>query len=80
MVTRFLDLLTQFLKPACARVSFPRNGKKQILFQVIKKMIKMIVKNYHPVTLLPICGKIFERLPYNEMINFYLEIDLISPK
>ena len=77
MVTRFLD---PFLKPACAWVSFPWNEKKQILFQVIKKMIKMIVKNYHPVTLLPICGKIFERLPYNEMINFYLEIDLISPK
>ena len=40
----------------------------------------MTVKNYHPVTLLPICGKIFERLPYNEMINFQLENDLISPK
>ena len=40
----------------------------------------MTVKNYHLVTLLPICGKILERLPYNEMINFYLENDLISPK
>ena len=40
----------------------------------------MTVKNYHLVKLLPICGKILERLPYNEMINFYLENDLISPK
>ena len=40
----------------------------------------MTVKNYHLVTLLPICGKILERLPYNEMINFYSENDLISPK
>ena len=36
--------------------------------------------NYHPVSFLPICGKMFERLLYNEMLNFLLENHLISLK
>ena len=37
------------------------------------------MKNCRPVSLLPICGKIFERLIYNELFNFLLRINLISP-
>ena len=40
---------------------------------------KKILKNYSPVSLLPICGKIFERLIFNELFNFLLENNLISP-
>ena len=39
---------------------------------------KQNVKNYRPVSLLPIFGKIFERLIYNEMYSFFIENDLIS--
>ena len=37
------------------------------------------VKNYRPVSLLPIFGKIFERLIYNEMYSFFMKNGLISP-
>ena len=37
------------------------------------------MKNYRPVSLLPICGKIFERLTFNELFNFLLENNLILP-
>ena len=37
------------------------------------------MRNYRPVSLLPICGKIFERLIFNELFNFLLENNLISP-
>ena len=47
--------------------SYPQKGDKQIL------------KNYRPVSLLPVCGKIFERLIFNELFNFLLENNLISP-
>ena len=40
---------------------------------------KQILKNYRPVSLLPICGKIFERLIFNELLNFLLENNLILP-
>ena len=44
-----------------------------------KKGDKQVLKNYHVVSLLPICGKIFERLIFNEMFNFLLENSFVSP-
>ena len=32
-----------------------------------------------PISLLPVCGKIFEKLIFNEMFKFFIENDLISP-
>ena len=39
---------------------------------------KQILKNYRPVYLLLICGKIFERLIYNNLFEYFIENDLIS--
>ena len=39
---------------------------------------KQNVKNYRPVSLLPVFRKIFEHLIYNEMYSFFIENDLIS--
>ena len=44
-----------------------------------KRDDKQNVKNYRSVSILPIFGKIFERLIYNEMHSFFIENDLISP-
>ena len=38
------------------------------------------MKNYLPVSLLPVCGEVFERLLYNNMFSFFSENDLISAK
>ena len=54
--------------------------KKANIVPIHKKDDKQAAKNYRPVSLLLICGKIFERLPYNEVLKFFLENDLISPK
>ena len=43
-----------------------------------KKNDKWSMKNYRPVSLLPIFGKIFERLLYNQMYYFFIENNLIS--
>ena len=40
---------------------------------------RMNVKNYQHLSLLPIFGKTFERLIYNEMYSFFMENDLIYP-
>ena len=65
----------------CLRTGkFPLEWKKANIVPIHKKGDKQPVKNYRPVSLLPICGKIFERLLYNEMLDFFLENDLISPK
>ena len=55
------------------------NGKKANVVPVHKKGNKQSLENYRPISLLPICSKIFERLIYNEMFTFFTENDLISP-
>ena len=57
---------------------FLKIGKKQTLFLFIKKYNKQSIKNYRPVSILPICGKIFERLVYRNIFSFLIENSLIS--
>ena len=44
-----------------------------------KKCDKQNLKNYRPVSLLPICAKIFERLIFHEMFSFFLANNLLAP-
>ena len=57
---------------------FILNGKKKILFPFTKNGDKQNIKNYRPVSLLPICGKIFERLIFSEMFIYFSANKLIS--
>ena len=57
---------------------YPCEWKKANVVPIHKKCDKQTLKNYRPVSLLPICGKIFERLIYNEMFGFFLDKGLIS--
>ena len=52
--------------------------KKANVVPVFKKGDKQLLKNYRPISLLPIIGKIFERLLYNQMFEFFIRNDLIS--
>ena len=59
---------------------FPSEWKKANVVATFKKGDKKCIKNYGLVSLLPVCGKVFERLLYNNMFLFFSENDLISPK
>ena len=52
--------------------------KKANVVPVHKKGDKQCLKNYRPISLLPICRKILERLIFNEMFRFFIENNLIS--
>ena len=52
---------------------FPSEWKKANIVPIQKKGDKQTVENYRPVLLLPICGKILERLMFNEMFNIFIE-------
>ena len=45
---------------------------------VHKKGDKHILKNYPPISLLPIAGKIFERLLHDKVFEFFIANNLIS--
>ena len=57
---------------------FPSEWKKANDVLVHKKGNKQTLENYRPVSLLPICGKIFERLIYNSLFEFFIANELIS--
>ena len=57
---------------------FPSDWKKANVALVFKKGDKQLLKNYRPISLLPITGKNFERLLYNQMFEFFIRNDLIS--
>ena len=54
-------------------------GKHLILYQLIKKKDKCYINNYHPVSLLPICRKIFERIIYDPVFSYLENNNLITP-
>ena len=58
---------------------FPSEWKKGNDVPIHKKDDKQNGKNYRSVSLIPICGKIFERLIYSVMYDFQTENDLLSP-
>ena len=57
---------------------FPIHWKKANVVPIHKKECKQLAKNYRPVSLLPICGKVFERLMYNEVDPYLIDNNLIS--
>ena len=64
--------LELIFKQALTTGVFPSEWKKGNIVPCYKKGDKQNIKNYRPVSLLPICGKIFERLIFNEMFSFFL--------
>ena len=57
---------------------FPIHCKKGNVVPIHKKESKQFVKNYRPVSVLPVCGKTFERLIYNEVYPYLVDNNLIS--
>ena len=53
-------------------------GKKSIICPIHKKGVKQIINNYGPVSLLPVCGKIFQRLIFNYLFEYLEKFKLLS--
>ena len=57
---------------------FQSEWQKGNIVLIYKRGDKQTLKSYPPVLLLPTCGKILERLMFNEMLVFFIENSLIS--
>ena len=71
--------LELIFKQALTTGVFPSEWKKGNIVPCYKKGDKQNIKNYGPISLLPICGKTFERLIFNEMFSFFLANNLLAP-
>ena len=57
---------------------FPNEWKKAHVILVHKKGDKQIIKNYRPVSLLPICGKIFEKIIFKFLFQYLKHNKLLN--
>ena len=72
------DTVLLIFEPCLESDTFPSEWNKANAVPVHKKGDKQSLKNYRSISLLPFCGKIFERLIYNKMLEYFIENDLIS--
>ena len=68
-------------KNCLKREIFPNDWKKGNIVPIIfRKGDEQNIENYCPVSLLPICNKVFECIEYANMLKYLLDNNLISPK
>ena len=57
---------------------FPDLWKSANVTPILKKDDKKIIKNYRPISLLPICSKIFEKLVFDQVYSYLDKNNLLS--
>ena len=57
---------------------YPNNRKKSNVVPIYKKESKNLIENYKPISLLPVFGKVLERIIFNSMLNYFLENKLFN--
>ena len=57
---------------------FPFPWKKANVVPIHKKGAKNVVGNYRPISLLPICGKIFEKVIYNNLYKYFEDLKILN--
>ena len=70
--------LELIFKSCLEKGKFPLEWKKANVVPAYKKGDKQLLKNHHPISLLPIARKIFEPILYNNMFEFFSKNHLIS--
>ena len=78
MVLKWGNLLSPIFKNCVQHGIFPNLWKKSNVVPIHKKEHKQYMGNYRPILLLPICGKIFERLIFNPVFELLEENKLLS--
>ena len=68
---RMIKPLSIIFNDCLEQGKFPHEWKKANVLIVHKKGNKQTSKNYRPISLLPICSKIFESLIFTEMFTFF---------
>ena len=58
---------------------FPEDWKKSNVVPIHKKESKNLIKNYRHIILLPIFSKVFQRIVFNALFNFFLQNKLFTP-
>ena len=74
LLKSLIILFENSIKSSC----YPDIWKRSNIIPVHKKNDKQLVNNYRPISLLPIFGKILEKIIFNNIYNFLLEENLLN--
>ena len=58
--------------------TYPKLWKLANITPIHKKSSKQVVSNYRPISLLPICGKLFEKVVFKYLYNYFVSNNLIT--
>ena len=72
--------LSMIFKNCIGFGELPDIWKKSNICPIHKKNEKQTINNFRTVLLLPICGKLFERLIFNSLFNCLKENKLLSAR
>ena len=74
-----LKLLIILFENSTKSSCYPDIWKRSNIIPVHKKNDKQLVNNYRPISLLPIFGKILEKVLFDRIYGFLLEENLLNP-
>ena len=74
-----LKPLTILFQNSTKSSCYPVVWKRSNIIPVHKKNDKQLVKSDQPISLLPIFGKIFEKIIFDRLYNFLLQEELLNP-
>ena len=70
--------LSMIFKNCVCLCEFPGIWKKSNICPIHEKTIQYILNNYRPVSLLPIRGKLFERIIFDSLYNYLEDSKLLT--
>ena len=73
-------ILKLFFEKILQSGEFPSMWKQANVQPVHKKGSRQLIKNYRPISLLPVCSKILEKLIFDQLYLFLTQNNLISEK
>ena len=72
-------ILTILINKSLSQSIFPNSLKRAKISPIFKSKDKLDVKNYRPISVLPIFSKIYEKVFYNRLYNYFSTNNLFSP-
>ena len=72
------NCLTKIFNRAISNESFPFEWKQAIVIPLHKKGSRNLLNNYRPISILPAVGKVFERVLYEQLYDYFVENILLS--
>ena len=67
-------------KNCISKSYFPKKWIKANVVPVHKKNERNIISNYRPISLLPICGKLFEKIIFDNLYTYIFQNGFITDK